>query len=87
MDLFFIVFDLIGIIVAWGYFRCGVRSTGFITLLLSALTLIRKVIWLRWVGVVFVIFAAVTLVLFRTKLGAAFWKLFGRDQFGRKPEK
>jgi drug/metabolite transporter (DMT)-like permease len=57
------------------------------TLLLSALTLIRKVTWLRWIGVAFVVFAALSLILFRTKLGAAFWKLFGRDQFGRKPEK
>ena len=87
MDLFFIICDVIGIAVAWGYFRCGVRGTGFFTLLLSALTLIRKITWLRWVGVAFVAFAALSFLLFRTKLGAAFWKLFGRDQFGRKPEK
>lgn len=87
MDLFFIICDLIGIAVAWGYFRCGVRGTGFLTLILSALVLIRKVTWIRWVGVAFIIFSALCFVMFRTKLGAAILKLFGRDNFGRKLKK
>ena len=87
MDLFFIICDLIGIAVAWGYFRCGARSSGFVTLVLAALTLIRKVTWLRWTGVVLILLISLCFVLFRTKLGAAILKIFGRDNFGRKLEK
>jgi len=87
MDLFFIICDLIGIAVAWGYFRCGERSSGFVTLVLAALTLIRKVTWLRWTGVVLILLISLCFVMFRTKLGAAILKLFGRDNFGRKLKK
>ena len=87
MDLFFIICDVIGIIVAWGYFRCGARSSGFVTLLPAALTLIRKVTWLQWVGVVLILLISLCFVLFRTRLGASILKLFGRDNFGRKLKK
>lgn len=87
MDLFFIICDVIGIVVAWGYFRCGARSSGFVTLLLSALTLIRKVTWIQWVGVVLILLISLCYALFRTRLGAFVLKLFGRDNFGRKLKK
>lgn len=86
MELTFIILDLLGILVSLGYFKCGQRSSALLTLLLSALLLIR-VTWIRIIGAVLVILITLCFILFRTTVGAAILKAFGRDPTGRKPDK
>lgn len=83
MELVFIFIDMLGLVVSLAYFRRGLRSSALLTILLSAMTLI-KVMWIRVFGGVCVILISICFVLFRTQFGAKILRLFGRDSNGRK---
>lgn len=83
MELVFIGFDILGVVLSLAYYRKGQRSSAILTLLLSALTLLRAT-WIRIVGAVFVILILICFILFRTALGERFLKRLGRDSTGKK---
>ena len=83
MELVFIFLDILGLIVSLAYFRRGLRSSGVLTILLAALTLV-KVMWIRVLGGVCVVLITICFVLFRTQFGAKILRLFGRDSNGKK---
>lgn len=83
MDMVFIFLDLLGIGVSLAYFRRKQRSSALLTMLLSALLLI-KVTWIRAFGGICIVLISICYILFRTQFGSRILKLFGRDSDGRK---
>ena len=86
MDLVFICFDILAIIVSFGYVRCGLRRSALMTLILGALTLIRVPV-IQWIGVVCVSFVTLCFLIFRTAIGRYILLRLGRDATGRKANK
>ena len=83
MDMVFIFLNILGLVVSLAYFRRNLRSSALLTMLLTALTLI-KVTWIRVLGGICVVLISICYVLFRTHFGTKILKLFGRDSNGKK---
>jgi len=83
MEMVFIFLDILGIGVSLAYFRRNQRSSALLTMLLSALTLI-KVTWIRVLGGICIVLISICYLLFRTQFGSRILKLLGRDSNGRK---
>lgn len=84
MEIAFLIINILGLVISLLYFKRGVRGSALVTVLMSALILIRKVIWLRWIGVAFVAFSTICFILFRTAFGTFILKCFGRNSDGTK---
>ena len=83
MDMVFIFLNILGLVVSLAYFRRNLRSSALLTMLLTALTLI-KVTWIRAFGGICVVLISICYILFRTRFGSKILKLFGRDSNGKK---